>query len=336
MPIALTAAIVHIGLMDGSAGIAVCENKFITVSDEVNRIKRFSVVDNTAGEIALDLDGEKEWFQSRSKKNGFHEADIEGAARIGDVIYWISSHGHHEKAEKKQDRRVFFATKIDKEGRITPHGKVHRRLLADLLAEDSLKSFRLEEASGIAPKTGASENPPGGLNIESLCTAADGESLLIGFRNPVPGGKALVVPLKNPAELLTGTAKAKFGEAIELGLHGLGLRDMVRWRGEYLIIGGHYDSHLGDTDGKPIDGAPAPALFRWNEKSKDDPKKLDTSGLKVLNPEALIVFPDDRVLLLSDDGSLRNGQGVSQKDAYDEDPVKNPGTFRSVWLTGLE
>src|SRR5439155_18316253 len=41
-------------------------------------------------------------------------------------------------------------------------------------------------------------------NIESLC--ADGESLVIGFRNPVPDGKALLVPLKNPAAVIDSGA----------------------------------------------------------------------------------------------------------------------------------
>jgi len=35
---------------------------------------------------------------------------------------------------------------------------------------------------------------PGGLNIEGLCATPDGQ-LLIGFRNPIPDGKALIAPL---------------------------------------------------------------------------------------------------------------------------------------------
>ena len=57
MPLALTAAIVHLGLMDGSAGIAVSANEFITVSDEVNCIQRFSLLENNATKVALNLEG---------------------------------------------------------------------------------------------------------------------------------------------------------------------------------------------------------------------------------------------------------------------------------------
>jgi len=84
MPLALTAAIVHLGLMDGSAGIAVSDKTFLTVSDEVNWIKRFPVEAGSVGEMALDLNGEKDWFKARPSEEFpglFLEADV--ASRQG-------------------------------------------------------------------------------------------------------------------------------------------------------------------------------------------------------------------------------------------------------------
>jgi Protein of unknown function (DUF3616) len=333
MPLALTAAILHLGLMDGSGGIAVSHDEFLTVSDEVNWIKRYAVADGSVGSMALDLNGEKNWFKARPNPKHsklFLEADVEGAAQVGEVIYWIGSHGYHKK--EAQDHQVFFATKLGKHREITPQGEVYRRLLEDLIAEKSLKEFGLEEASGIKPKE------PGGLNIEALGTAADGKTLLIGFRNPlVNDHKALVVPLLNPAELVTaGEARAKFGKAILLDLGGLGLRDMVWWRGKYLFLAGHYKSHLSDKDGEVDPAVPASRLYRWSGDPEEDPVWLKDLDLGTLNPEALIVFPDERVLILSDDGSALNGSGVPQKDAFKDDPTHSTGQFRSVWLVGRE
>ncbi len=319
MPLALTAPIIHLGLMDGSAGIAVSDNAFITASDEVNWIQRFSAEAGGTGEMALNLDKEKPWFPSRpkDKKGKFHEADIEGAAQVGKRVYWISSHGYDPDLDKKQDHRVFFATDLDAQGKPVPVGKVYRSLLDDLVAKDALKTYQLEAASKIEPKES------GGLNIESLCTEKDGKTLLIGFRNPIPGGKALLVPLLNPEELVEGTGKAKFGLAITPDFGGLGVRDMVWWRGKYLVIAGHYKSHLKKTNGLPDQDVPVSRLYRWNGETggKLEPLAVD---LNDYNPEALIVFQDKRVLILSDDGG--NQKGLPQEETH----------FRSVWLEGTE
>jgi hypothetical protein len=53
----------------------------------------------------------------------------------------------------------------------------------------------LEAAEKLPPKA------KGGLNIEGLAATPDQE-LLIGFRNPIPEDKALVLVLTNPKDLL--------------------------------------------------------------------------------------------------------------------------------------
>lgn len=323
MPLTLTTPIIHRGLMDGSAGIAVSPDAFITVSDEVNHIMRFSTYPESVGVMALDLNAEKDWFKARPKKKGaFHEADLEGAAQVGQRVYWISSHGYDDEPDETENHRVFFATDLNGEGELVPVGHVYRGLVEDLLAAESLKDFPLEAASQIKPKE------LGGLNIEALGTAADGETLLIGFRNPIPGGRGLIVPLENPATLVEGVGKASFGKPILLDLGGLGLRDIVWWQGKYLILAGHYKSHLSDESGQPDPAVPATQLYRWCGDAEEKPVKLEVD-LDDLNPEALIVFPDDRVLILSDDGGF-------QKDEFKKDPVNYQGHFRSVWLEGPE
>lgn len=69
--------------------------------------------------------------------------------------------------------------------------------------------------------------------------AATGGVLFIGFRNPIPGGRALIAPLSNAAELVVEAgATARFGEPLLLDVGGQGIRSLSRWRGSYLIVAG--------------------------------------------------------------------------------------------------
>lgn len=325
MPFALTATILQLGLMDGSAGVAISPDRFITCSDEVNQLVSFPIAPESRGEVLLDLNTIPAWLGDlgKKKKGKFYELDLEGAARIGDTIYWISSHGFDEEEDESFHHRVFFATTLTPDGKLVPTGRVYRDLLADLVAEKSLEPFQLDAASRITPKRGPTETSPGGLNIESLCVAADGKSLFVGFRNPSPGGKGLLVPLLNPAGMLEGKSRAQFGQPLLLDLGGLGFRDMIRWRGRYLILAGHYDSHLGE-DGKAVESVPASRIFHWTGQPDDKPEPLDGIDLDSYNPESLIHFPDDRVLILSDDGGF---QKEKVKNSSDYVPF-----FRSLWL----
>jgi hypothetical protein len=186
-------------------------------------------------------------------------------------------------------------------------GKPYRSLLAELVREPRFKSLELAEASLLAPKT------PGALNIEGLCATPDGK-LLIGFRNPVPQSQALLIPLENPEQVITGQ-RAKFGEPILLPLDGLGVRDIAFWKNQYLIVGGS------------VDGRGHSALYRWDGKSAA-PKKVDWFKLENFNPEALIVYPGrDAFQVLSDDGTRRIGTETC-KNLHDAKQRR----FRSVWV----
>src|SRR5256885_17060887 len=149
-------------------------------------------------------------------------------------------------------------------------GKPYEHLLDDLMRDPKLKPFNLAAASKLEPKA------RGALNIEGLSATSDG-SLLIGFRNPIPGGQALLVPMLNPAEVIHAK-RAKFGEPILLDLDGLGIRDMAYSDGKYLIIGGPYDgkgqSHVFQWGG----GTPAPRMIKH-------------ARFQGVDPEAVIFYP---------------------------------------------
>jgi hypothetical protein len=170
-------------------------------------------------------------------------------------------------------------------------------------------SFSLTEAETLPPKSS------GGLNIEGMTAMADGRSLLIGFRSPVPRGRALVVPVLNPTEIVRDGARARLGEPRLLDLDGLGIRSLSWWRGRYLIISGGTASEATSR------------LFTWRG-GDDVPVPVSQVDLTGLNPEAFFTPEQaEEILLLSDDGSVPL-DGVECKRL--KDPARK--RFRGVWV----
>jgi hypothetical protein len=291
------------GAVDGSAAVPVDAKHFIAATDEDNVLRLYA---RTGGAPLQSFD-----LNSFLAVNpASPETDIEGAALIGNRAYWITAHARDKQGRVQSSRQRLFATDVITNGtrvELSPVGKPYTNLLHDLVAAETLKSFDLAGAAQRLPEA------PGGLNIEGLAATPDGH-LLIGFRNPVPNGRALLVPLLNPAEMIAGKVAA-FGQPVLLDLGGLAIRDLALWQGEYLIVAGSYD------------GRGASKLFRW-VGGETPPRPVPAEALKGLNPEAAIIYPDTgltEVQFLSDDSS-------TQKD-FPSGP-KGPARkrFRSVTL----
>jgi hypothetical protein len=275
------------GLCDASAAAALDERHFVVAGDEDNRLRIYRRGEPQAvGEVALDA------YLGAGRGA---EADLEGAARIGARIYWIASLSRNAKARPRPDRQRFFATEIvpGDPPRVQPVGQPQRRLLGDLIAAPGLQAWSLAEAAQRAPEAA------GGLNIEGLAEGPDG-ALLIGFRNPLREGRALLVPLRNPEELLRGEA-ARFGEPIALDLGGRGVRSIERIADAFVIVAG------------PVADAGDFALYRWSGLAADAPQRMSGVELRSLRPEALFAWPGGGLQLLSDDGGVVVN-GVACKD----------------------
>lgn len=162
-------------------------------------------------------------------------------------------------------------------------GTPYTNLVADLAREPKLAPFRLQHAAQLKPKA------RGGLNIEALTDTPEG-MLLIGFRNPVPQDRALLVPLLNPNEVLAG-ASAQFGNPILLDLGGFGLRGIGSTRSGYYLIAG------------PAQGDGESRLFFWRG-GEAVPELVSSVTVAGLNPEG-VCFHDSNnrpdFLVLSDD-----------------------------------
>jgi hypothetical protein len=297
----------HGGMCDPSASVSVGDDLFLAASDEDNVLRLYHRGEGGAPHAHFDLSD----FLQTTKKHA--EADIEGATELGGNVYWITSHAPNKDGKERPNRYRLFATQIKPNptgAEVLPIGKPYRDLLGDLLSSPLYEKYGLDKASRRPPKERDA------LNVEGLSATPDGK-LFVGFRNPIPAGKALVATIENPAEVIEGKP-ARLAAPIELDLGGLGIRSMEYSadRKKYVLVAGAYDGE--DTS----------RLFLWSGVATEAPQAVTDVDFTGWNPEALVFYADDgdRIQVLSDDGGMKTG-GVRCKD-LPEDKRR----FRSGWI----
>ena len=286
-------------IADASAAVAIDGQRFVAAGDEDNVLRVYDwnlpasiPIRQTDISAAIALD----WAQP--------EADIEGATWYNHRVFWITSHGRNQYGDYWQSRYRFFAASIAPDGSAVVDG-VYSGLIDALIQYDRVWNLGLRAAIGTAgdhidPATIPDLAPKvNGLNIEGLCTTADGSKMFIGFRNPRPvvNGKimALVIPLANPEAVVLSGATPILETPLLIDLNDLGIRSMEYSvsMGAYLIVAG---SHRGG------ESAPVQFLYKYDfAQAKKD--KLAT--FSDITPEAMFQFPGSGdIHLLSDDGTL--------------------------------
>lgn len=327
---------VYRGTSDASAAVAVGEDTFVVADDE-NNVLRVYHLGGGLPAASYDLTAFLEVDQEHP------EADIEGATKVGDRIYWITSHGRNKDGKLRPSRYRFFSTMVKIENDravVQPIGKPYKDLVHRLIKTEAGQRFNLNRATcldareldekehkKLAPKRE-------GLNIEGLCASADGKVLYIGFRNPRPMGKALVLPLINAEAVIEQGDEPAFGDALLWDLSGFGLRSMEYspFHKTYFIVAGRHD------EGNEF------ALYRWSGKKDGHPILLRKLSSSYFCPEALICFENSsQLLLLSDDGTVpikildtsECKEGELNKDGTCPNKFlidSNRKTFRAMWL----
>ncbi len=287
------------GMSDASAAAALSKDIFVVADDENNILRIYEREGSAYPVDSIDLN---EFLGSDSEHP---ESDIEGATRIGNRIYWISSHGRNKDGKFRESRYRFFATKIITENgkpTLKPEGSVCTDLLETMLRTPDLRKLGLDRAAGwngslekkqrekLAPKEQ-------GLNIEAISATPDGGTLYIGFRNPRPGNKAIVLPLLNAAAVIEKQQTPVFGKPLLWDLKGLGLRAMEYspQNGMYFIVAGFHDERKGSV------------LYRWSGQIIEAPEYMGSIAPDVpdFTAEAIISFKgDENMWFFSDDGSI--------------------------------
>jgi hypothetical protein len=298
------ADLVFVGMCDASGAVALDAHTFMVADDEDNVLRAYDVRRPGPPLWSVDLSSALGALPKPHKAPP--ETDIEAGTRVGALAFWLTSHGRNSSGKAKPERLKLFATTLPKAGEAaTLAGLPYEHLLDDLLAEPRLARFSLEQAAALAPKD------KGGLNLEGMTARHEG-GVWIGFRNPIPDGAALLVPLLNPEQVIYGK-RAELGEPRLLDLGGYGVRAISEHAGSYLILAGPYDASRGAR------------LYAWDGRATVTPRAEE--ALAGLNPEGFFTPDSGQVLVLSDDGSV-SVDGVECKRLRDASKKR----YRARWL----
>jgi hypothetical protein len=314
------------GACDASAAVALDGKRIIVGDDELPWL---SIYEIEGGKLL-----QKVPLPTQSAGQGDPddppEADIEAATLLGNQIVWISSHGRSKKGKVREDRWQLFNSH-----QLAPDGVTwslsfspsYRGLLDTILATEDKGYGDLKTSIGDLKKKEKKESDLApkkrGFNIEGMTATPDGQTLLIGMRNPMKDGKALLFPIRNAADLLKGASKsADLGHVRELDLEGRGIRD-IAWspaHKRYLIIGGQADDE---------DTGPGFAVFQWTGADAEKPEPIAAfdhfKQIPHFHPEAIVPLRDattgsysKEVLLISDDGTKPMPGGRDCKAANED------------------
>jgi hypothetical protein len=277
-------------MCDASAVITTADGTLLVGEDRGNRL----IVYRETGGKPIGVVDVREHLYLR-KVSGPSHAHIEGAARVGDLVYWISSHARTPsgRAEPKFARFFALLTRSSVRGeQARPYELSYVLLSRDLEAADALG---LEAAIASAERVRPDLAPArAGLDIQGLAAARDGRGLLIALQAPRRDGKALLIPFLNPDRVIIGVARAAFGEpmALDLGGHGIASIDWVPGLHTYFVVAA-----------PPAGGEGAWKLYRWSGDPGATPVFVQDVGSADFEPQAMAASSDGRrLVLLSDDG----------------------------------
>jgi len=325
----------HSGSSDASAAVALDSNWMLVADDENQIIRLYDRHNSGLPTKVFDFTGALGLAK---------EADFEAAARIGNRIYWLGSHGNDKTGNVEATRNTILACDVSGTGTNTTLTYVNKfsNLKANLISWDQANGHGLGvNALGLAASaaSGVACNDPAGFNIEAA-TAFNG-MVYIGFRTPLENtsarDKALVIPVTNfPGVVDSGSGTLQFGTPISLDLGGRCLRDMaVTTAGDILLLAG------------PVDDTSEPTFefYRWDGNAASQPHLLATSlNASAINggghPEGIVsppdaVVPGSQVQVIQDNGTTIfysdgiAGKGLSTRQfAKDRSDVLTIGQLR--------
>jgi hypothetical protein len=310
------------GICDASAAVALDENRVIVGDDEAPWLSIYRLDDRTLeATVPLGSSGSG----ALSSAADAPEADIEAATVLNGRIIWLTSHGRNKNGKVRSERSQLFAShRLNADGTLSDptFAPSFRGLLTAIAKARGPAYAPLRQAIGDLGKTDKHLAPKKrGFNIEGMTTAKDGRTVLIGMRNPLSDGKAIVIRIENVEDLIDGRAsEPTLGSISSLNLGGRGIRD-IAWspaHDAYLIAAGQIDDD---------DPGPGLAIFTWS--AAGEVKEIRAFGdinrdYVRFHPEAVVplkersgglLVPSKKVLLISDDGTKPVASGNACKTA---------------------
>lgn len=290
------AAMQYEGTSHVSAAVAIDRRMFIAASrnDNVLRVYRAS---GPSGPVAsFDV-------SDYLAVDASVPVTITGAARVGDRVYWITSHSRDGEGRIRPERYRFFATTVaTKGGQVTiePVGKPSKTLVHGMVERHTIRTLRLDKATRFDVELEEDERrrltaSREGLSIEALCASGNAE-VLIAFGSPRPlrvttgTPHALVVPVDNAPEVIERGEAPIFGEGMLWDLEGLGVVsfEYSELHRAYFVIAAPHDSNG------------ASVLYRWSGMKAHPPEVVErfNSDNRGVTPETIVPFEGSEELLL--------------------------------------
>ncbi|MBY5835622.1 DUF3616 domain-containing protein (plasmid) [Rhizobium leguminosarum] len=219
----------------------------------------------------------------------YKETDAEGVSFSDGFFYIVGSHGRNKEGEKQDSRYFAYRIPVD----ALSGGDVGEEDKVSAAVENSVRLAALLDQSEAFKKASALAPEKDGTNLEGL--AVTGDKLFIGFRGPLPDGKA-VIGETSVKSVFGGGAGGLQLHPVDLG-KGQAVRDLVAYDDGLLILAGPQDRNGGKA-----------VVYRWSpDKSPLKLAELNPAGSKDRQPETLMVLSKANGLircLVFDDGDV--------------------------------
>ena len=196
--IAHAETLVFKGICDASAAVALDESRIIVGDDEKAWLSIYSLEGGDRLE-KIDLPPSPTMASGRGRPAGGRHR---GGHSLRRPIVWISSNGRTKKGDVRSERfQLFVSHRLGADGQSWASGfsQSFHGLPAAVAATTDAGYAPLREAIGNLKKKDKLAPKKHGLNVEGLSVSRDGKDLLIGLRNPQPGGKAVLFTVENAA-----------------------------------------------------------------------------------------------------------------------------------------
>jgi len=274
------------GLYEPSA-IQQPDGRFLVVEDEKSH--PLSVVTISAAGRVASHTLTPGWLQIFS--DFWALDDLEGLAldRSGH-FYVITSHSRDADGDDKKSREKLVRFQIDGD-------KVVKSTVVDGLKRALTAAHPVLAAAARVEDV----KQDGGLNIEALEISPDAQRLLIGFRSPLQGTRAIIASIENVSAVFDADAKPRISPRLDLlDLDGNGIRGMA-WApalAGYLVIGG------------PTSSAEGPfSLWFWSGHHGAPARRVTVPGLhgfgKAEGICPAVIDGLERIVIVSDDGNRK-------------------------------
>ena len=220
------------GLYEPSSIQQLADGRFLVVEDEKSH--PFSLVTiSAAGEVSSTP-----LLPPAGDDAAWKLDDLEALAldRAG-YVYALTSHSRDAEGDEKKARDKLVRFRID-------GGRMVEPMLVRGLKPALVRAHPALAAAAEMPDVKSS----GGFNIEAMEISADGQQLLVGFRSPLLGQRAIIACVENPAAIFERCEPPRIArDLITLDLGGDGIRGLAYLPAldGYLVISGPVASQAG-------------------------------------------------------------------------------------------